>query len=156
MAVLRIVDVPPASADASLCLNRYFEELGARFVGGFDPALSEARTIDDFGPPDGAFVLAYQGSRPVGCGGFKRFSADTAYLKRMWIDPATRGQGLGRSLLRELEQRAVRLGYRKMCLETHRSLAEAQQLYRRSGYAEVAPFNAERYADHWFEKSLAD
>lgn len=155
MAAIRIVAVPPANADAAFCLERYFEELGARFDGGFDPRLSEAPTLDEFAPPDGAFVVAYLRKRPVGCGGFKRHSADTAYLKRMWVDTGVRGRGLGRTLLRELEQRAARLGYRKTCLETHRSLTEAQNLYRHSGYIEVAPFNAERYADHWFEKTLA-
>ena len=154
MAALRIVDVAPESADAAYCLGRYFEELGARFDGGFDPRLSEAPTLDDFAPPGGAFIVAYIGRKPVGCGGFKRHSPDTAYLKRMWVDSGTRGRGLGRTLLTELEQRARRLGYGKICLETHRSLAEAQNLYRASGYAEVAPFNAERYADHWFEKTL--
>jgi hypothetical protein len=39
-------------------------------------------------------------------------------------------------------------------LETHQTLAEAQRLYRSSGYREVRPFNDELYADHWFEKSL--
>ena len=41
-----------------------------------------------------------------------------------------------------------------MRLETERSLTEAQQLYRASGYVEVAPFNEELYAHHWFEKTL--
>ncbi len=154
MAALRIVDVAPGSADAAYCLGRYFEELGARFGGGFDPRFSEAPTLDDLAPPGGAFIVAYLGRRPVGCGGFKRHSPDTAYLKRMWVDSGTRGRGLGRTLLTELEQRARRLGYGKICLETHRSMTEAQNLYRASSYAEVAPFNAERYADHWFEKTL--
>ena len=156
MAAIRILDVAPASADAEYCLGRYFEELGARFDGGFDPRLSEAPTLADFAPPGGAFLVIYLGKRPVGCGGFKRHSPDTAYLKRMWIDQGVRGRGLGRTVLTELEQRARRLGYRKVCLETHASLAEARTLYRSSGYGEVAAFNAERYADHWFEKTLAD
>jgi len=155
MAAIRLVDAAPASADAAYCLERYFEELGARFDGGFDPRLSEAPTLDEFAPPGGVFILAYLKRRPVGCGGFKRRTKDTAYLKRMWVDSGERGRGLGRTLLDELEQRAFRLGYRKVCLDTHRSLAEAQHLYRSGGYVEVAPFNAERYADHWFEKTLA-
>ena len=41
-----------------------------------------------------------------------------------------------------------------MRLETNRSLNEAIQLYRSSGYREVARFNDEPYAHHWFEKAL--
>jgi len=40
-------------------------------------------------------------------------------------------------------------------LETEKSLVEAQQLYRSEGYVEVAPFNDELYAHHWFEKPLS-
>jgi ribosomal protein S18 acetylase RimI-like enzyme len=72
----------------------------------------------------------------------------------MWIAPGARGLGLGRRLLGELEERARSIGYRWAKLETNRALPEAQRLYRSSGYAEVAPFNDERYADHWFEKRL--
>ena len=39
-------------------------------------------------------------------------------------------------------------------LETNRALSEAIALYKRSGYVEVKPFNAEPYAHHWFEKML--
>ena len=39
-------------------------------------------------------------------------------------------------------------------LETNRALTEAIELYRTSGYVEVAPFNEEPYAHHWFEKRL--
>jgi ribosomal protein S18 acetylase RimI-like enzyme len=62
--------------------------------------------------------------------------------------------GLGRRLLAELEDRARALGYRKVRLETEKSLTEAQQLYRSSGYLEVPRFNDEPYAHHWFEKTL--
>ena len=54
-----------------------------------------------------------------------------------------------------LEERARALGYRTIRLETEKSLTEAQQLYRSSGYREVARFNDEPYAHHWFEKALS-
>ncbi len=41
-----------------------------------------------------------------------------------------------------------------MRLETKDELGEAIQMYQSSGYREVAPFNDEPYADHWFEKPL--
>jgi ribosomal protein S18 acetylase RimI-like enzyme len=91
---------------------------------------------------------------PAGCGGFTPLGEDSAYLKRMWIAPEARGLGLGRRLLSELEEKARSLGYRFVRLETHKALPEAQQLYRSSGYSEVAAFNDEPYAHHWFEKQL--
>jgi DNA-binding MarR family transcriptional regulator/GNAT superfamily N-acetyltransferase len=151
---VRINEVSPASSDARHCLSCYFEELEERFEHGFDPAQSLAAPIDEFLPPRGSFLVMRLHGKPVGCGGFKPMPSDAAYLKRMWIAPGTRGLGLGRRLLDALEQRARSIGYRKVRLETNRSLKEAQQLYRDCGYREVKPFNAEPYADHWFEKRL--
>ena len=72
----------------------------------------------------------------------------------MWVAPAARGLGLGRRLLAELEAQAAARGVRTLRLETNRTLVEAIGLYRAAGYREVAAFNDEPYAHHWFEKTL--
>ena len=69
----------------------------------------------------------------------------------MWVAPSVRGLGLARRLLEELERRS-QTGIAR--LETNRNLTEAIALYRAAGYVEVAPFNDEPYAHHWFEKRL--
>jgi ribosomal protein S18 acetylase RimI-like enzyme len=71
----------------------------------------------------------------------------------MWVAPSVRGLGRGRRLLTELETHAAAHGARTLRLETNRTLDEAIALYRSAGYREVAPFNAEPYAHHWFEKA---
>jgi DNA-binding MarR family transcriptional regulator/GNAT superfamily N-acetyltransferase len=149
-----IADEPASSPDAQYCLTQYFRELAQRFESGFDPARALSATPEEFRPPRGAFVVMRLHGHPVGCGGFKPFPPDAAYLKRMWVAPETRSLGLGRRLLRALEDRARAAGYRKTCLETNRALNAAQSLYRANGYAEVPPFNDEPYAHHWFEKAL--
>ena len=145
---------PATSADAQYCLGEYYRELQERFDGGFDPELSLVPSLDEFAPPRGAFLLVRLNGEPVGCGGLKPISHDAAYLKRMWIAQNTRGLGLARRLLSALEASARAMGYSIVRLETNKSLIEAQRLYRSAGYAEVAPFNDERYAHHWFEKQL--
>lgn len=154
MALVEFVEVHPESADAQHCLARYFAEIGGRFEGGFDPRQSSAPTLDDFTPPAGTFLLVRLDGALVGCGGFKREASGAAYIKRMWVAPEARGHGLGRQLLHALEEKARALGYRMVRLETEKTLTEAQQLYRSSGYAEVPRFNDELYAHHWFEKTL--
>ena len=155
VAAVEIAEVDPDGAEARQCLARYYAEIAARFDGGFDPVQSSAPTLDAFARPGGTFIVMRLDGALVGCGGFKRDAAGAAYLKRMWVAPEARGLGLGKRLLGELEKRAKALGYRKARLETERTLTEAQQLYRSSGYIEVPPFNAELYAHHWFEKTLA-
>jgi GNAT superfamily N-acetyltransferase len=141
-------------ADARYCLGEYYRDLQERFDGGFDPALSLLPSLDGFAPPRGTFLLVRLNGQPVGCGGLKPVSKEAAYLKRMWIAPGARGRGLARRLLSALEHKAREMGYSIVRLETNKSLIEAQQLYRSAGYAEVAPFNDEKYAHHWFEKRI--
>jgi DNA-binding MarR family transcriptional regulator/GNAT superfamily N-acetyltransferase len=141
----------PSSDDARWCLQQYFGELSQRFEGGFDPA--RALPVD-VTPPAGVMLLARRGEQLLGCGSLKLEPEAPAYLKRMWVSPEARGIGLGRRLLRELEQRAAAAGATAVQLETNRALHEAIALYRHSGYAEVPPFNNEPYAHHWFQKPL--
>jgi ribosomal protein S18 acetylase RimI-like enzyme len=72
----------------------------------------------------------------------------------MWVDGSMRGLGLGRKLLDALEAEARALDYSLVRLETNGALTEAIGLYRAAGYREVAAFNDDPYAEHWFEKRL--
>jgi DNA-binding MarR family transcriptional regulator/GNAT superfamily N-acetyltransferase len=145
----------PTTDDARWCIEQYFAELEQRFDGGFDPARSIPADPAELTPPSGLQLVARRRAQPLGCGALKLHGDEPAELKRMWVSPEARGLGLGRRLLRELEQRAADAGARAVRLETNGSLTEAIALYRASGYDEVAPFNDEPYAHHWFEKELA-
>jgi DNA-binding MarR family transcriptional regulator/GNAT superfamily N-acetyltransferase len=145
----------PTTDDARWCIEQYFAELEQRFDGGFDPARSIPADPAELTPPSGLQLVARRREQPLGCGALKLHGDEPAELKRMWVSPEARGLGLGRRLLRELEQRAADAGARAVRLETNGSLTEAIALYRASGYDEVAPFNDEPYAHHWFEKELA-
>ena len=150
--VVRVRD--PRHPDARRCLRAYVEELAARFDDGFDPARSISAADHEMTPPAGLFLVATRHGEPVGCGALKFHPGAPAEVKRMWVAPAARGLGLGRRLLAELETRAAAHGVRILRLETNRSLGEAIGLYRSAGYREVAAFNDEPYAHHWFEKVL--
>lgn len=145
---------PPDSEDARRCLDAYVRELAERFEAGFDPARSNPAPDSDMVPPAGCFVIARLDGAPVGCGALKRLDGATAEIKRMWTAPAARGLGVARHVLRALETEARELGVQTLRLETNRSLTEAQALYLGEGYREVAPFNDEPYAHHWFRKEL--
>lgn len=143
----------PQSRLAQHCLTRYFEELGARFETGFDPALSIPAAVEDMTPPRGFFVLATLDDEPVGCGALKCHPT-YGEIKRMWVAPSSRGLGLGKRILHRLEDLAREQHLPLLRLETNKALTEAQALYKSNGYREVSPFNAEPYAHHWFEKAL--
>lgn len=145
----------PSSADARFCLESYVNELDTRFDSGFDPSRSISADAAELSEPAGLLLVARLRGEPVGCGALKLHGGEPAELKRMWVAPAARGLGVGRRLLGELEEHARRRGVGVVRLETNGTLREATSLYRSAGYAEVAAFNDEPYAHHWFEKRLA-
>jgi GNAT superfamily N-acetyltransferase len=155
-ARVEFVVVDPADADARYCVREYFAELDRRFSTGFDPAQSIPADDDELRPPHGLFLIARCEGEAIGCGVLKFHGDEPTELKRMWVSPAARGIGLGRRLLLELEQRAGAGRSRVVHLETNHSFTEAIAMYRAHGYVEVAPFNDEAYADHWFEKQLPE
>lgn len=144
----------PTGPAASYCLQSYFDELTTRFDNGFDPSLGHAGDVTVFSEPTGLFLIAYLRGTPIGCGGLKFHNEHPADLKRMWVAETARGLGVGRRLLTELEQRASEGGAGVVLLETNKSLTEAINLYRTTGYTEIPSFNDEPYAHHWFEKHL--
>jgi DNA-binding MarR family transcriptional regulator/GNAT superfamily N-acetyltransferase len=144
----------PSSAAARFCLGSYFAELHTRFDTGFDPALSISASAEELTEPAGLLLVARLRSEPVGCGALKLHTDAPAEIKRMWVARDTRGLGVGRRILQELEDHARRRGAEIVHLETNQTLREATSLYRSAGYAEVDAFNDEPYAHHWFEKRL--
>lgn len=152
--LVEVVPIDPAHPHARYCLNAYFSELDRRFDTGFDPARSIPADDEELRRPAGLLLVATLRGEPIGCGALKFHGAEPAELKRMWVADSARGLGIGRRLLRELEDNAAKSGVRVLRLETNKTLVEAIGLYRSAGYVEVAPFNDETYAHHWFEKQI--
>jgi ribosomal protein S18 acetylase RimI-like enzyme len=146
----------PAAVDepaAQELLGEYFAMRAETFDGGDyrvappDPAR--------FTPPAGIFMLVEDELGPVGCGGVRMLEPGRAEIKHLYLRDRARGLGWGRELLAELEARAVGLGARVIVLDTNATLEAAQGLYRTSGYVEVAPYNDNPNATHWFSKPVA-
>jgi ribosomal protein S18 acetylase RimI-like enzyme len=154
-SAVRVSVYDPRHPDARFCLRAYFTELARRFDGGFDVARSISAGDEELTLPAGLLLVATLHGEPVGCGALKFHDGAPAEIKRMWVSPAVRGLGLGRRLLTALEERAAARRVGAVRLETNRALDEAIGLYRAAGYHEVAAFNDEPYAHHWFEKTLS-
>ena len=153
-SMVEVGPIDPGHPHAQLCVRSYFSELDRRFEKGFDAAKSIPADEEDMRPPAGLFLVATLNEEPIGSGALKFHGKKPAELKRMWVAESARGLGVGRRILNELEAHAKKSGVRTIHLETNGSLIEAISLYRSAGYKEVAPFNNEPYAHHWFEKRL--
>jgi DNA-binding MarR family transcriptional regulator/predicted GNAT family N-acyltransferase len=153
-AMVEVAPVDPGDPRAQWCLRAYFAELHRRFGTGFDASRTAAVTEDELRPPAGLMLLASLQASPVGCAGLRFRDEGIAEIKRMWVTDSARGLGVGRRLLTDLEAHAATDGARTLRLDTNAALVEAISLYRSAGFVEVAPFNDEAYAHHWFEKQL--
>jgi DNA-binding MarR family transcriptional regulator len=152
---VEIAPVDAASAEARACIAAYLRELDVRFDGGFDAARGPSADPSELVPPAGVLLLAKLDGEAVGCGALKRLAPGVGEIKRMWVAPSARGLGIAQRLLDALERHAADFGLAALRLDTNRSLTEARALYERNGYVEIAAYNDNPYADHWFEKRLA-
>lgn len=108
-----------------------------------------------FEPPNGLYLLAYDAQgRPVATGGWRSqerndegYSDGDAELKRMFVIPEGRGNGLARRILAALEDDARAAGRVRMVLETGDQQPEAIALYASSGYAPCEKFGHYRTYD---------
>ena len=107
--------------------------------------------------PEVAFFVARLEGAIAACGALRRLDDSCAELKRMYVRPAFRGQGLGREMLLALESHARSLGVARLVLETGIDQPEALALYQRHQYVRCARYG--EYRDDptsvYFEKQLS-
>jgi GNAT superfamily N-acetyltransferase len=144
-----ITPADPASPAAQAALAVYFAELDARFPGGFDPGPPSDPAL--YRPPQGVFLMA----GGLGCVALTQDGPDSGEVKRLWVAPAARGQGLARRLMASVEDHARAMGLARLRLDTNATLTEAVAFYTREGWARIARYNDNHHAQVWFAKMLS-
>ena len=134
---------PASDADveaARALFAEYADSLGVDLgFQGFDDEL--AALPAGYLPPTGVLLLAEgAGGTVVGCVAVRALEADACELKRLYVRPAGRGAGLGRTLTEEAIAAARRLGYRRMRLDTLPTMQTAYALYREIGFRDIEPY----------------
>jgi GNAT superfamily N-acetyltransferase len=148
------VAVERADAEVSLGLQQtFFADIASRYPG-WAPASSQSVEPSDLAPPHGVWLVAYLQQRAIGCGGLQRLDADTAEIRRLFVDESARGRRLGHRLLAELESHARRLGYKRVRLTTGDRQPEALGIFQTAGYLEIPPFSDGFFTRHWMQRTL--
>ncbi len=117
------------------------------------------RDTEPGGPPSSVdvFLVARDDDGCVlGCGALRRIDESTVELKRMYVRPAVRGTGVGRALLRALEDEAAGMGASRVLLETGPLQREAIALYESAGYRAIPCFGpyVDEPTSRCFERTL--
>ena len=104
----------------------------------FDDELE--RLPGDYGDPHGALYLAMRGTEPAGCVGVRPLEEGTCEMKRLWVRPKFRGQTLGKRLASAAIDAGIRLGYRRMRLDTLEWMKDAVRLYESIGFRRISAY----------------
>jgi GNAT superfamily N-acetyltransferase len=112
---------------------------------GFSEEMASLQAM--YGPPRGCLLLARRGGDYIGAVGLRELEPETAEMKRMFVFPEHQGSGAGRALVEAFIARATELGYRRIRLDSLRSLETALALYRRYGFVETGPYRYNPFPD---------
>jgi len=131
------------SQDIPACrelFTEYQRSLGVSLCfQGFDRELAELPGA--YVPPRGGLWLACVGDDLAGCVALRALGPGEAEMKRLYVRPDFRGHRLGRMLAELVIDAARAAGHRTLKLDTLPSMKEAQALYERLGFVDVAPYN---------------
>ena len=92
-------------------------------------------------PPHGIILVLLANDNIVGMGAVSNHGSGVGEIKRMYIKPEYRGQGLGRTMLSKLIDRGREFGFSKLRLETADFFEAAQHLYRTVGFRDIEEYH---------------
>jgi GNAT superfamily N-acetyltransferase len=112
-------------------------ELVARYGGLDDGELGLTSAM--FDPPAGVFLIARTESRaePIGGAGLRSVAPGTGEVRRLWVDSAWRGRGIGREVMTGIEDAASDLDLSVLRIETGDRQPEAVSLYEGMGWERI-------------------
>ena len=94
----------------------------------------------EYASPQGCLLLVRSGDEPAGCIALQPHTSQICELKRMYVRPGFRGQGIGKMLCSDIIQTAKQTGYSLMRLDTEVTLNIAQRIYTEFGFHPAVPY----------------
>jgi ribosomal protein S18 acetylase RimI-like enzyme len=131
----------PVTAEDLDMVRELFREYGASlpFDLSFQNFEQELAGLPGrYAPPSGRMLLAECDGVFVGCVALRQIGDGLCEMKRLFVQPAFRGKGIGKALVEALVEESRRIGYKYMRLDT--AMEPAKSLYRSLGFREIPPY----------------
>jgi putative acetyltransferase len=143
--VLKVLTFAQAESPAQITQARelfleYAHSLGFSLCfQDFDKELAELP--GHYAPPEGRLLLAEYESQLAACVALHKIDSAICEMKRLYLRPRFRGQGLGRALANRIIAEARQIGYQSMRLDTVEPvMKDAVAMYRKLGFEEIPPY----------------
>ncbi len=109
--------------------------------------------LDMFMPSRGRLLLCHVDGSLAGIACLRENNVHTGEVKRMYVRPGFRRQGIGKALLNRLIGEARLIGYERLWLDSARFMSDAHRLYRLMGFHEISAYEGSEipkaYQDKW-------
>src|SRR5437879_3875117 len=139
MALIRQIETAQDLEQVRALFGEYASTLDVDL--GFQDFTTElAQLPGAYSPPRGRLLLARVGDDAAGCVGVRPLAGSICEMKRLYVRPAFRGQGLGHALIEAVLVEARQVGYLTMRLDTLPTMQLAQELYRGLGFREIPAY----------------
>ena len=135
MGAVVILPAPEPTDDVRTLIGELNAELGALYT----PEQRHGLALDAIFQPHVRFFLAWRNGQAIGCGGIAFFDGFSE-LKRMYVRPEARGQGVADALIARLAAESLAAGYDLLRLETGSHSLAAIRFYDRLGFRYCDPF----------------
>lgn len=96
--------------------------------------------LGKYGPPDGVFILALVDGKGVGCIALRKISEGICEMKRLYVSDDYRKLGIGKKLITMVIEKALKLNYHYIRLDTLPTMKKAQDLYISLGFYDIDPY----------------
>ncbi len=110
----------------NLCFQSFDEEVATPLI--------------KYGWPHGSLYIAYLEEQPAGCIALCKLGEAICEMKRLYVRPGFRKQGIGEKLVEVLLQDAIAKGYKTMMLDTLEKLQPAIRLYEQFGFKNTSAY----------------
>jgi putative acetyltransferase len=132
-----VIEILTASSPSDPSCKRLLSDLDAYLMALYPPEHIRILSVAELLRREVTFVAAHDRGAVIGCGALVRREGE---IKRMYVEPGSRGRRIAETILRSLEELGASEGLGVLRLETGVLQPEALRLYERAGYRRVGPF----------------